>query len=652
MLVASPHLGGISATISAYESLKLRGYDVDAMLCFEDGKYENWKYFHRWCEERDIAFGATKPPPSPNRDHMADMTNMLVYYDAIGHTAPSNDLTLYSVVKSLQQRHQARWKDLTTSASRARNKFWWPFVQHAHVQKDSDVMIIDSAHGDNFSIFREETADSTRGKAIGGETSALVPTFDGSASWWTQCLGHANTEINLAAAEAAGRYGHVIFPTASHAPALHLTERLLATVGKGWATRVFFSDDGSTGMEVGIKMALHKTAKRLQAGRRPDASHERVELGILGLKGSYHGDTIGAMDASEPSVYSRSVEWYRGRGFWLDPPTLRIEKGKPIIRMDGEQWEGNTNLLPPLKFDNLQQVYDVETRLQTQPAIVKIYNELIADQLEHVEADKGFSFGAIVLEPIVMGAGGMLFVDPLFQRLLVDYARQKMQLPVVFDEVFVGLHRLGPMLASSFLGVKPDVACFAKILTGGLLPMSVTLASDAIFRSYLGEEKQEALLHGHSYTAQPVGCNVALKTLDILARHDSGDESWNAARSSWSLVDAKNAASETAAAAPFSVWDKTFVNKMSGVHGVDGAMALGTVLVIYLRDAENAGYQSTAAIDLLKQLRHPASADDLAIHARPLGNTVYFMSSVDTPRETLAKIEKALWSALSTEEMY
>ena len=164
------------------------------------------------------------------------------------------------------------------------------------------------------------------------------------------------------------------------------------------------------------------------------------------------------------------------------------------------------------------------------------------------------SFGTLILEPVVMGAGGMIFVDPLFQRVLIDTVRTNRDLfpscaptpsptstatppiwqglPIIFDEVFVGLYRLGRPTTSSFLGaaVHPDLACYAKILTGGLVPMAVTLASDAIFQAFWGNQKVDALLHGHSYTAHPIGCTIANRTLDILEGMQT-DGAWSGAMS-------------------------------------------------------------------------------------------------------------------------
>ena len=632
ILIASPHLGGISNTLSAYESLFLRGYDIDALLCLEEDYYANWKYFSRWSDEKGIPFGMVRPPAATpasaamsNEERQRDIEHMNDFYAGISDQDVPAGNRVQDVVARLDKAHEARLAALDSLPKRTRDHVWWPFVQHSLTKSDADVMVIDSALGDHFSVLRQgssalagshcESSAATEETRAESQQSLLVPTFDGSASWWTQCLGHANVDLTLAAAHASGRYGHVIFPNASNEPAVTLSERLLATVGEDWADRVFFSDDGSTGMEVALKMALRQTASRLADARaaeqsqQPQGTIRKTELGVLGLRGSYHGDTIGAMDASEPSVYSTTVEWYQGRGFWLDAPLVKIEKGgKAVIRFEGDQWEASAVAPEPLVCDSLNEIYNVETRLanRNDPLIAR-YKEHIVTLVEDARDRLGLTFGALVMEPIVMGAGGMLFVDPLFQRLLVEYARapwlsshsqQKalpLPLPVVFDEVFVGLYRLGHQTTSTLLGAKPDVACYAKILTGGLVPMAVTLASQEVLNLFLGKNKQDALLHGHSYTAHPIGSAVANKTLDLITELDATCVEWNQAKKSWASITSSRADDSSpltglpADRGIFSVWDKAFVERIVELPQVDGVMAMGTVLVIYLRDAHNSG---------------------------------------------------------------
>ena len=146
--------------------------------------------------------------------------------------------------------------------------------------------------------------------------------------------------------------------------------------------------------------------------------------------------------------------------------------------------------------------------------------------------------------------------------------------------VFSGLHRFGYSSASTVLTTTPDVSVFAKILTGGLLPLSATLASTSIFESFLSERKVDALLHGHSYTANPVGCAVALKAVEMVEKHESAG-GWRREKEMWGLTSGREVDHGR-----WSFWDPGFVRDVSTVKGVRGSMAMGTVLAIELDDGE------------------------------------------------------------------
>ncbi len=185
----------------------------------------------------------------------------------------------------------------------------------------------------------------------------------------------------------------------------------------------------------------------------------------------------------------------------------------------------------------------------------------------------------------------MIFVDPLFQRILVDVVRSSpvggpqvstsgpdwAGLPVIFDEVFVGLYRLGVESTSSILGVYPDISVNAKILTGGLVPLAVTMASDSIFQAFYSDKKADALLHGHSYTAYPVGCEVANETLELVEKLTTSEE-WKESQSKWKVVE------DQAAPVIWSLWDPRFVDTISRLPVVGEVMTLGTVLSIKIAD--------------------------------------------------------------------
>ncbi|KDN42513.1 PLP-dependent transferase [Tilletiaria anomala UBC 951] len=754
ILIGSAALGGISTTRSAYDSLLLAGYDVQAILLFPaPGQLGNVRYlrdlFHGTNSSSsaygdgvqtrvfgiggsaDAAAARWGPPPERAGSQAEDDARMRAYYHSLVHGRPSSLCSsaalegdssseetpggLLGVVSYLRMRHAQRIAELHTLASRTRQSVWWPFTQHTLTKSDRDVTVIDSASADCFDTLAAPPPASAQ--------RLLQPTLDGSASWWTQCVGHAHPRLTLAASRTAARYGHVIFPNAAHAPAVRLAERLLGrraqpgalddqhklapaalpdpasaaamttAPGRGWADRAYFSDDGSTGMEIALKMAIASTRLRYAPpDTRTSTPPSSGDWEVIGLKGSYHGDTIGAMDACQPSAYSSAVDWYRPRGFWFDVPSVQFNDGVARVRVHehSEAPAQQHSNAQTYTYTSLQEIYDVPARLASDP-LTHTYRTRIRSTLQHLVYNERRRFGALVLEPLVMGAGGMVFVDPLFQRCLVDVVRESEDLfasaagagvparakhasgfsdwtglPVIFDEVFTGLYRLGLSTPAALLGVHPDISCLAKILTGGLLPMSVTLASEAIFAMFArSERKVDALLHGHSYTAYPIGCEVANETIDLLddmVRRGS----WDAAQHAWHRRAPPPAPAQdrsTAAAPPriWSFWCPDAVQQLSHAARVENAMALGCVLAVELRSADARGYTSDAAADVVSALRKapPASASAAkagagapgeqlfaGIHARPLGNVVYLMCSLNTRADVLREAEQRLIQAV------
>ncbi|KAH9846235.1 onanonoxo-7-onima-8-eninoihtemlysoneda [Lenzites betulinus] len=645
VLIGDSRLGGISSTIASYEAMLIRGYIIDAVLLFRDEYYRNWEYLAPYFAERGIPVVSVKPPPERNPDPATDASITELYYKDI--VSEHGEGAIFDVIKHLDACHALRLAELDTMPQRTLDSIWWPFVQHGHVKQEADVNVIDSAWGDFFSIYNGKRPASS------SQTSLLEPQFDGSASWWTQAIGHAHPSLALAAARAAGRYGHVMFPEATHLPALKLAERLINDgPGRGWASRAFYSDDGSTGMEVAIKMALRAFATR-EAGQLGGA--RRKDLGILGLKGSYHGDTIGAMDACEEGVYT--CEWHDAKGYWFDPPTVSIRNGKTVVSLPpaiaAETEDGQADV----ETVSLSWTYNIDERLGS--PLAEVYRGYIERTLQKLKDGNGPRIAALVLEPLVMGAGGMIFVDPLFQRVIIDVVRGPSSparapsewsgLPVIFDEVFIGLYRLGLQTSSGLLGATPDISVNAKILTGGLVPLAVTLASDSIYRAFLSDDKTDALLHGHSYTAYPVGCEVARETLDIVDKL-AASPAWTAAREKWRVPEPE----KVSATAVWSFWDPEFVHVVSKMDRVAEVMAFGTVLSIKVKD-DSAGYQSHSARALLESIKTATKTDGLSsapggspfgIHYRTLGNVAYFMLSLNTPADVVRDVEGRVWAAL------
>lgn len=398
-------LGGISQTISAFESLHIRGYDVESVLLFDNAKYGNLDYLTRYFRDRyeRILVAGVAAPPARHASPQQDLEAMKRYYTAYG----TEGNTTKTVLQRLDQRHDERVASLKSMASRAHRNIWWPFTQQSLLQP-KNITVIDSAHGDYFQTLVPQgkpavPTTTTDRPDQSSQQGLLRSSFDGSASWWTQGLGHGNPQLTLAAAHAAGRYGHVMFASAIHKPALELAEALLRAVQNPRLTRVFYTDNGSTGVEVAIKMALRSTRVRYHPGEEATDAPEN-KLGVVGLKGSYHGDTMGAMDSSEPCAFNEKTEWYQGRGYWFDYPTVLCTDGKWQTVVPGEL---EAHLGHGRGFDSLNDIFDIATRESRNEHLA--YEAYIQRTLQDLR-NRGHRFGALILEPVVLGAGGMVLV--------------------------------------------------------------------------------------------------------------------------------------------------------------------------------------------------------------------------------------------------
>jgi adenosylmethionine-8-amino-7-oxononanoate aminotransferase len=269
--------------------------------------------------------------------------------------------------------------------------------------------------------------------------------LDGISSWWVNIHGHSHPKLNAALAEQARELEHVVFAGCTHRPAVELAERLIEIVPKGLA-RVFFSDNGSTAVEVALKLAV-------QYWRNLGQPHRRT---FVTLHKAYHGDTVGAMSASEDSVFTRAFS------------TMTF----PVERVRGPE--------------------DMERRLH----------------------DMGDSIAAVLIEPMLQGAGGMIVWPAEFvagvRRLCDEYKTL-----LIADEVLTGFGRTGKMFACEHAGITPDIICLSKALTAGYLPLGVTAATSGVYDAFLSEDRAKTFFHGHSYTANPLACAVALASLDL-----------------------------------------------------------------------------------------------------------------------------------------
>jgi adenosylmethionine---8-amino-7-oxononanoate aminotransferase len=276
--------------------------------------------------------------------------------------------------------------------------------------------------------------------------------LDGISSWWVNIHGHGHPALVEAVSRQLAELDHVLFAGFTHAPAVELAEVLLKGAhesGLENLTRVFYSDNGSTAVEVALKMAFQFHRNRGVTGRNR----------FLALKGSYHGDTMGAMGASDPSGFHAVFQ----------------------------------PLLPKVDFVRPDHLEDLRELLARHPA-------------EHA---------AFIFEPLIQGAGGMLTYSAAYLEEAAKLCREHGIL-LIADEVFTGFFRTGTRYAIEQTRVQPDLLCVSKGITGGVLPLAATLTSNEVFEAFRSDRMRDAFLHGHSYTANPVACAAALASARLL----------------------------------------------------------------------------------------------------------------------------------------
>jgi adenosylmethionine-8-amino-7-oxononanoate aminotransferase len=269
--------------------------------------------------------------------------------------------------------------------------------------------------------------------------------IDGISSWWVNIHGHAHPRIAEAIAAQARKMEQVIFAGFTHEPAEELAERLARIVPAGM-DRVFYSDNGSTAVEVALKIAIQYWYNL----GRPAKNR------IVALANAYHGDTIGAMSVSADSPFTAAFE------------SLRL----PVLRVRH------------------------------------------SDELEGLLNDRENDIAAMIVEPLVQGAGGMLVYPPSELQRFSALCREH-EVLLIADEVFTGTGRTGRMFACEHADVIPDLMCISKGLTGGFLPFAATLTRKGIYDAFDSKDRSRTLFHGHSYAGNPLGCAAAIASLKI-----------------------------------------------------------------------------------------------------------------------------------------
>ncbi len=275
--------------------------------------------------------------------------------------------------------------------------------------------------------------------------------IDAISSWWVNTHGHGHPHIAEKVSEQIKQLDHVIFAGFTHEPAIALAERLLERLPDNQA-RIFYSDNGSTAVEVALKTAIQYYLNKGQKRSR-----------IVAFEEAYHGDTFGAMSVSAHSIFTAAFT------------ELTFEIHRIKLPANGNE-------------------------------------QLSLDMLESFL--KSGEVAAFIFEPLVLGAGGMLMYEPKALNRLIQLCKKYDTLTIA-DEVMTGFYRTGRFFASDYLTVKPDIFCLSKGITGGVLPLGVTSCSKDVFSAFDSDDIQKTLFHGHSYTGNPVACAAALAAMDL-----------------------------------------------------------------------------------------------------------------------------------------
>ncbi|SFD62000.1 adenosylmethionine-8-amino-7-oxononanoate aminotransferase [Chitinophaga sp. CF118] len=372
--------------------------------------------------------------------------------------------------------------------------------------------------------------------------------IDATSSWWVNIHGHAHPHIAKQLAAQATELQHCIFAGYTHSPAVNLAERLLPIL-PGKQQRVFYSDNGSTAVEVALKMCIqywhNKGEKRTK---------------ILAFSNSYHGDTFGAMSVSSRSVFTRVFDDFLFDVHFIDTPT----------------------------------------------------KENIAALKATIDTLNPADIAAFIFEPLIQGAGGMLMYEAGVFDELLQHCRQH-QIMLIADEIMTGFGRTGRNFATENVSSPPDIICLSKGLTGGSIALGITTCTSEIYEAFLSDSKLKTLFHGHSFTANPLACVIALASLDLFLLPSCTEQRVR--------VETKH---------------RQFSQQLYKMEKVKNVRIQGTIIAFEIITDTEDSYTNQLADYLSRFFR------EKRIMLRPLGNTLYIMPPYCITDEQLDTVYKSI----------
>lgn len=374
--------------------------------------------------------------------------------------------------------------------------------------------------------------------------------IDAISSWWVNIHGHCNEHIATAIAEQAKVLEQVIFAGFTHTPAIELAKKLISILPDHFA-KVFFSDDGSTSVEVALKMAI-------QYWHNQGITNKTK---IIAFENGYHGDTFGAMSVAERNVFNAA----------FNPFLFEVSR---------------------LPLPHLENISSVKKQLEQW-------------------ADEN-SVAAFIFEPLVQGAAGMQMYEAEYLDELIALAKEK-DIICIADEVMTGFGRTGQHFAVDYLQQQPDIICLSKGITGGFMPLGVTICTQQIFDAFYDDDKTKTFFHGHSYTANPLACaaaNASIKLLDTQKCREAIQQICNS--------------------------HAAFKNRIVNNPFIKQVRQTGTILAIELNTKETTSYFNSIQ---KKAYDYYLSK---GIFLRPLGNVVYIMPPYCITQQELENIYTVL----------
>ncbi len=411
---------------------------------------------------------------------------------------------------------------------------WHPFTQH---HTAGDPLAITKAEG----VYLYD-AD---GKAY----------IDANSSWWVNTHGHGHPHIGKAMADQFATVDHIVFAGATHPKAVELAERICGHLPEHFQ-KVFFSDNGSTAVEISLKMAIQYWHNKGEHKQR-----------FLAMHGSYHGDTFGAMSVGQRGYFNAPFE-----PLFFDTDYLDFPNGS------------------------------------NESAILERAEKLLSSG----------EFAGLIVEPLVQGAAGMRMYSVEFLDALTAIA-QKYEVLVIFDEVMTGFGRTGKLFSMDHCQNKPDFVALSKGLTAGVMALGLTVTSNKVYEAFLGEETTKALLHGHSFTANPIACAVACANLDLFEQEET-----------WKNIDS------------LVQWNQAFAKELEAFDFIQNIRQQGTILAFEVNEGGDASYFSD-----LKTRAYQFFLEQ-GVLLRPLGNVIFVNPPFCITEEEYGRMKAVVLAFLRT----